>query len=48
MSIRVFGRASVDVYRDGQFRGPRLRITSDIPDLNRMDWGSQISSFQVR
>lgn len=47
-SIRVFGRTSVDVYRDGQFRGPRLHITSDIPNLERMNWGSQISSFQVR
>lgn len=47
-SIRVFGRTSVEVYRDAQFRGPRLRITSDIPDLGRINWGSQISSFQVR
>ena len=48
LSIRVFGRTSVDIYRDAQFRGARLRITNDIPDLGPMNWGSQISSFQVR
>jgi len=48
MSIRVFGRTSVDIFRDAQFRGARLRITDDIPDLGPMNWGSQISSFQVR
>ena len=47
-SIRVFGRSSVDVYRDAGFRGARQRINSDVPDLGPMNWGDQISSFQVR
>jgi hypothetical protein len=47
-SIRVFGRTSVDVYRDAGFRGQRLRIDRDAPDLERINWGAQISSFRVR
>jgi len=47
-SIRVFGRTSVDIYRDADFRGPRLSINGDAPDLDRMNWGDQVSSFQVR
>jgi hypothetical protein len=47
-SIRVFGRSGVDIYRDADFRGPRLRINGDVPDLDQMNWGDQVSSFQVR
>jgi hypothetical protein len=47
-SIRIFGRARVEVYRDSNYRGGRLRIDRDMPDLNSMNWGDQISSFQVR
>lgn len=47
-SIRVFGRARVDVYRDADFRGQRLRIDRDIPNLDAMGWGDQISSLQVK
>jgi hypothetical protein len=47
-SIRVFGRTSVDVYRDAGFRGQHLTIDRDAPDLGAMNWGSQISSFRVR
>ena len=47
-SIRVFGRTSVDLYRDAGFKGQRLSINRDVPDLGAMNWGSQISSFQVR
>jgi hypothetical protein len=47
-SIRVFGRTAVDVYRDAEFRGQRLRIDRDIPDLGAINWGDQISSLQVR
>jgi hypothetical protein len=48
VSVRVFGRTSVDVYRDANFRGQRLRIDRDIPNLAAVNWGSQISSFRVR
>jgi hypothetical protein len=47
-SIRVFGRSGVDLFRDAGFRGPRLRVDRDIPDLGTMDWGDQISSLRVR
>jgi hypothetical protein len=47
-SIRVFGRARLDVYRDANYRGQHLRINRDAPDLGAMNWGDQISSFQVR
>jgi hypothetical protein len=47
-SIRVFGRARADVYRDADFRGQRLRIDGDIPDLGAINWGDQISSLQVK
>lgn len=47
-SIRVYGRTRVDVYRDADFRGQRLRIDRDIADLDAMGWGDQISSLQVK
>lgn len=47
-SIRVFGRARVEVYRDARYRGERLRLDRDAPDLGAMNWGDQISSFQIR
>lgn len=47
-SIRVFGRTTVDVYRDADFRGARQRLDRDVPDLGTMNLSSQISSFQVR
>jgi hypothetical protein len=47
-SIRVFGRTTLDIYRDAEFRGPRLRLNGDVSDLGPMNWGDQISSFQVR
>ena len=47
-SVRVFGRARVELYRDAGFRGGRVRLDRDAPDLNTMNWGDQISSFQVR
>jgi hypothetical protein len=47
-SIRVFGRTSVEVYREAGFRGQRLRIDRDVADLGALNWGSQISSFRVR
>ena len=47
-SVRVFGRARVELYRDAGFRGGRVRLDRDTPDLGTMNWGDQISSFQVR
>jgi hypothetical protein len=47
-SIRVFGRARVEVYRDADYRGQRLRLERDAPDLGAINWSDQISSFQVR
>jgi hypothetical protein len=47
-SIRLFGRARVEVYRDSRYRGERLRLDRDAPDLGALNWGDQISSFQVR
>jgi hypothetical protein len=46
-SIRVFGRARVEIYRDSNFRGERLRLDRDTPDLSAIRWSGQISSFQV-
>jgi len=47
-SVRVFGRARVELYRDAGFRGGRVRLDRDTPDLGAMNWSDQISSFQVR
>ena len=47
-SVRVFGRARVEVYRDADYRGQRLRLERDAPDLGAINWSDQISSFQVR
>jgi hypothetical protein len=47
-SIRVFGRARVSVYREAEFRGQRLEVDRDVADLGAMNWGNQISSFEVR
>ena len=48
-SVRVFGRARVDLYRDADYRGERLRINRDLSDLTTMPyWNDQISSFEVR
>ena len=47
-SIRVFGRARAIVYTDAGYRGQRLRIDRDIPDLRSVDLDDQISSIDVR
>jgi hypothetical protein len=47
-SIRVYGRARIEVYRDADYRGQRLRIERDSADLGGLNWSDQISSFQVR
>lgn len=47
-SIRVFGRARVELYRDADYHGQRLRIERDTPDLRAINWGDQVSSFAVK
>ena len=47
-SIRVYGRARIEVYRDADYRGQRMRIERDAADLGTINWSDQISSFQVR
>lgn len=47
-SIRVFGDASVVVYRDPNFRGRSTRFTDDIDNLQFENWNDAISSLEVR
>ena len=47
-SIRVYGRARIEVYRDADYRGQRMRIERDAADLGAINWSDQISSFHVR
>jgi len=51
-SIRIFGRTTVQVYRDHGFYGEELTINQDIPDLARVgsssgNWNDSISSLKV-
>jgi hypothetical protein len=52
-SIRTFGRTRVAVYEDADYRGERLIVEHDIPDLTRVDadnrsnWNDRISSLRV-
>lgn len=52
-SIRVFGRTLAVFYRDIDFRGERLTVDHDVPDLAQVstrgleNWNDQISSQQV-
>jgi hypothetical protein len=53
-SVRVFGGARAVFYRSSNFRGERLIVDRDIPDLSRVrmegtlrTWNDQISSVQV-
>lgn len=47
-SIRLFGDASVVVYRDPSFRGRSTRFTDDIDNLQLENWNDTISSLEVR
>ena len=51
-SIRVFGRTTVQLYRDHGFYGEDLTIDQDVPDLARVgssygNWNDSISSLKV-
>jgi len=47
-SIRTFGRAEVQAYRNYSLEGRSARIGDDVPDLRRQNWNDQISSVEVR
>ena len=51
-SIRIYGRASVTVYDDPNFRGHSTVFTSSVPDLGQVrleskSWNDRIQSLQV-
>jgi hypothetical protein len=46
-SIRLFGGATVTVYRDNNFDGASSHFTSDMRDLRTVGWNDLISSFQI-
>jgi hypothetical protein len=46
-SIRVFGRVEVTVYKDGSFRGPSHRFTSNMSNLATAGWNDRVSSFRI-
>jgi hypothetical protein len=52
-SIRIYGPARVTLYRDINFRGDRVTIDRNTPDLRRLrmtgslSWDNQVSSFDV-
>jgi hypothetical protein len=47
-SIRVFGRAEVEVFRDTRFNGGSSRFASDIRNLKSEGWNDRISSLRVQ
>jgi peptidase inhibitor family I36 len=46
-SIRIFGRAEVTIYRDGDYQGSSARFDRDVRNL-RNDWNDRVSSLRVR
>jgi Peptidase inhibitor family I36 len=51
-SIRIYGRASVTVYDDTNFRGHSTVFTSSVPDLGQVrleskSWNDRIASLQI-
>lgn len=52
-SIRVYGVARVTLYRDINFRGDRVTLDRDVPDLRRvrmtgsLSWDNQVSSLDI-
>jgi hypothetical protein len=47
-SIRIFGRAEVTLYRDGEFEGSRARFENDVRNLKHEGWNDRVSSLRVR
>jgi hypothetical protein len=46
-SVRVVGNVEVMVFKDGRFKGPSGRFSTDVGDLRREGWNDQISSLRV-
>jgi hypothetical protein len=46
-SMRIFGNASVTLYRDPNYRGRSRVITSDVNDFRRLEFNDRLSSFSV-
>jgi Peptidase inhibitor family I36 len=46
-SIRLFGGATVTVYRDINFNGQSSHFTDDMRDLRTVGWNDLISSFRI-
>ena len=52
-SVRLYGRATVTVFQDAGFRGPRLEIRNDVENLQSFQvspghsWNDRISSIRV-
>jgi hypothetical protein len=47
-SIRIFGRAEVTLFRDGEFGGSSARFDGDVRNLGNEGWNDQVSSLRVR
>ena len=47
-SLRIDGRAEVEVYKDGSFKGKSARFDGDVRDLRLDIWNDRISSVRVR
>ena len=47
-SVRVFGRATVTVFKDIRFQGRSSRFDDDVPNLEDEGWDDLISSIRVR
>jgi Peptidase inhibitor family I36 len=47
-SLRIYGRAEVEVYKDGNFKGKSARFDGDVRDLRLDIWNDRISSVRVR
>jgi hypothetical protein len=52
-SIRVYGRATITIYENADFRGSSAQFTSDVPDLTRQilagntTWNDRVSSVRI-
>ena len=46
-SIRTFGRAEAQVYRNNSLGGGSARFSNDAEDLRQDNWNDQISSVQI-
>jgi hypothetical protein len=46
-SIRVSGRARALVYKDKNYKGKSLEISSDVSDLKSLGWNDRISSIKI-